>query len=91
MRLATMMDLMLEKMQQKTIGTFQLHVCTTMSLDGLIDASLVKRSAQIDKSAVNHRLRRPQLRDGRTRDAVGPCVWAKRATFQGSDVESDDD
>ena len=70
MRLAAMMDLVLEQVQEKTVGTFELYMCTTMDLDGLIDASLVKRFAPSDKSAVNRRLRRPQVRDGRTRDLV---------------------
>jgi len=42
------MDLMLEQMQEQPVSTFQLHPCTAMDLNDLVDAGLIKRFAPGD-------------------------------------------
>jgi len=68
MRLAAVMDLMLEEMQQQAVGAFGLYVILTMDPNGAIRSALVERIAPLNQAAIDRRLRRAQLSKRRTRD-----------------------
>jgi hypothetical protein len=66
MRLAAVMDLMLEEMQQQAVGAFGLYVILTMDPNGAIRSALVERIAGRNSASVGHGMGSAQ--------AAGPSV-----------------
>jgi hypothetical protein len=85
--LATVMDLVLEQVQQKAIRTLRLHARASVHVNDAIGAGIVECLAPADQSAINRCLRGPKLRHGRTRYRIRPRGGAERAAFQRIDIK----
>jgi hypothetical protein len=90
-RLAAMVDLVLEQVQQKAVGPFRLHARAAVHMDDPIRPDFVQRLAPGDQSTIDRRLGRPQVQDGGKGNWIRPRGRAERATLQRIDVEPVDD
>ena len=72
-RLAAMMDLVLEQVQQKAVGPLRLHARAAVHMDDPIWPGFVQRLAPGDQSAIDRRLGGPQVR------AVGQGIGSAHA------------
>jgi hypothetical protein len=86
-RVAAMMHLVLEKVQQKAVGPLRLHARAAVHTDDPIWPGFVQRLAPGDQATIDRRLGRPQVRDGVKGNWIRPRGRAERATLQRIDVE----
>ena len=74
MRLAAVMDIVLEQMQQQPVGALGLHTCAAMHVDDAIRPFLVQRVAPGDQPAIDRGLR------ARSSSSVGQGIGLTQAS-----------
>ena len=82
MRLAAVMDIVLEEVQQQPVRALSLHPRLAMHADNPVRPALVKRAAKCNQPSVHRSLRRTQLGQRRTRYLVRIRGGTKRAAFE---------
>jgi hypothetical protein len=91
MRLAAMVDLVLEQVQQRAIGPLRLHARAAVHTDDPVWPGFIQRLSPGDQSTIDRRLGGPQVRDRRKGNWIRPRSRAERATLERIDIEPVDD
>ena len=82
MRLAAVMDIVLEEVQQQPVCALGLHASLAMHANNSVRPFLVKRGAKCNQPSIHRSLRRTQLGQRQTRYRIRIRRGSKRAAFE---------